>query len=230
MARRASRKVSVDFTGVETGGGGFHIPEGLYPLRVETVKKGISSNDNEQFEWIFKGTGGKAKGKKFYFYTPLVEQALWKLRETLECLGLDVPDSALEVDLDELEGLEATGSVEDDEYRGKVRSKLVGLVNGEDAEEAEDEEEAPARHKAATAKGKKKATVKLSADEVKEMSEDELDSVVDKYDLGVDLGDYKTLGKKAAAVIEALGETGSLEEEDEEEEEETPTARRRKRR
>lgn len=218
MARRArasGRVHEVDFTGIESGGGGgFRIPEGNYAVRVEEVKKGISSNDNEQFEWIFKGTEGKAKGKTFYFYTPLVEQALWKLRETLVALGQEVPDGAMDVDLDELEGLEGVGAVEDDEYRGKIRSKLAGLViDGEAVDREEDDRP--------TKRGKKETKrVSLSEEEVREMSEDELESLVSKYSLDVDLSEHKTLRKKIDAVIDNLTSEGLIEEEE--------TPRRRK--
>jgi hypothetical protein len=205
MAKRTSktRSVEVDFTGVEvSGGGGFHIPEGEYGMKVDSVNKGVSSNDNDQLEWIFKGTEGKAKGKTFYFYTPLIEQALWKLRQTLEALGVEVPDSAMDIDLDELEGLECTGEVIDDEYKGKTRSKLDKIVS--DAEE----EEEPARK--TKGNGKAKKVVKVSEEEVKEMNEDELEDLISKHSLDVDLGDYKVLRKKIAAVVAALDESGQL--------------------
>jgi hypothetical protein len=210
MAKKTKRTVEVDFTDVEVGGGGgFHIPEGEYAMKVDSVKLGTSSNDNEQIEWIFKGTEGKAKGKTFYFYTPLVEQALWKLRETLEALGVEVPDSAMDIDLDELEGMECTGQVEDDEYKNKIRSKLAKLV-GEASESTDEAEEdtSPGKKKA---NGKGKKLIKVSEEEVKEMGEDELEDLVGKYDLDVDLGDFKILRKKIAAVVAALEEKDLIE-------------------
>lgn len=201
MKRGKKRTIEVDFTDVSSsGGGGFHIPEGEYSMKVESVELGVSSNDNEQIEWQFKGTEGKAKGKIFYFYTPLLEQALWKLRQTLEGLGVEVPDSAMDIELDELVDLECTGIVEDDEYQGKTRSKLVGLVS--------QEEDAGSGKKKPNGKGK---IIKVSEDEVKDMSEDELESLVNKHELDVDLSDYKILRKKSAAVIAALEEANLLE-------------------
>lgn len=211
-AAKKTRSVTVDFTDVESGGGqGFHIPEGEYGVKVESVEQNTSSNDNEQLAWVFKGTEGKAKGKTFYFYTPLIEQALWKLRQTLEALGVEVPDSSLDIDLDELVDLEATGVVEDDEYKGKTRSRLAGLVVAEEEAEVE-EEEKPAKGKAG-AKGKAttKKVVKVSEAEVKEMSEDELEALIEKHSLDVDLADHKILRKKQAAVIADLTEKELLE-------------------
>lgn len=213
MARRSAKKtrsVEVDFTDVEVGGGGsFHIPEGEYGMKVDSVELGESENGNEMISWIFKGTEGKAKGKTFYFYTPLVEQALWKLRETLEALGVEVPDSVMEIELDDLIDLEATGIVEDDEYRGKTKSKLAGLVGEGGGEAAEEDENKGKRNSKANGKSKKLA--KVSEDELKDMSEDELEEVNDKYDLGVDLSDFKVLRKKVTAIKEAMDEAGHLE-------------------
>lgn len=198
--RGEKRSVNVDFTDVEAGtGGGFHIPEGDYGVVVHSAELTTSSNDNEQIKWVFKGTEGKAKGKQFFFYTPLVEQALWKLRGTLEALGVETPDSAMDIDLDELIGMEGIGQVVDDEYQGKTRSKLSGLSPGE--EDVSDKK---------PAKGKNKA-VKVSEDEVKEMSEDELESLVEKHSLDVDLKDYKVLRKKIVAVVAELAEKDLLE-------------------
>lgn len=209
MARRPrdddDDAVEVDFEGVETGGGsGFHIPPGTYGMEVEAVKKSISSNDNEMFEWHFRGTQGKAKGKLFYFYTTFTPSSLYKLRETLEGLGIEVPDSRLKIRPRELKGLEGVGEVVDDEYQGKVRSKLERILRngGGDEEEEEEEEES----KPVKVKMKKRAAPKLAKDDVMEMSEDELDGVVEKYSLDVDLSDFKTLNKKRAATVEALGD------------------------
>jgi uncharacterized protein DUF669 len=64
------------------------------------------------------------------------------------------------------------------------------------------------------AKGKAGIEPKLSSDEVQGMDEDELEGVVEKYELDVDLDDFKTLRKKASAVIDAL-EDGDFIEDDE---------------
>lgn len=207
MAKK-SRTITPDFTGVKStgGGGGFHIEEGSYPMRVEEVEQETSKSGNDMLKWVFKGTGGEAKGKTFFLYTTLTKDSLWKLRQTLEALGQDIPDGPEEIDLDDLEGLECTGVVEDDEYDGKIRSKLVKLETG-NGEETEEEDEAPVKAK----KSNGKKAVKVSKEEVSEMDEDELENLVGKYSLDLDLGDYKTLRKKSAAVIEALDEGDHLE-------------------
>jgi Protein of unknown function (DUF669) len=210
MARAARRKttISVDFEGVdlEGGGGSFHIPEGDYRMKVISAEKGTSKNDNEQIEWKFEGLEGKAKGKKFYFYTTLTPESLWKLGQTLEALGLQVPDSSMDIDLEELIDLECIGVVEDDEYQGKVKSKLQSVT-------AVEEEETPARGKDKPGKGKpSKKAQKIDESEVKAMAEDELAELIEKHELDVELRSHKTLRRKADAVIEALKENDLLEE------------------
>jgi hypothetical protein len=206
MATRSSkksRKISLDFTGVNLeGGGSFHIPEGQYAMEVAEVEEGVSKNDNEQLEWKFRGTEGKAKGKIFYYYTTLTPESLWKLGLTLQALGVEVPDSATDVDLDDLVGKECMGTVIDDEYQGKTKSKLTEIAP------LEGERDEPAQtHRASSRKGN---GVKIDETEVKNMAEDELADLIDKHDLDVELRSHKTLRRKADAVISALDDKGML--------------------
>lgn len=216
MARRATASKSatvrtVKTKGAERGGGGStHIPEGDYAMKCVDAKWDESENGNEMIAWVFQGTEGKAKGKKFYFYTVNNENSMWKMIETLEALGIECPeDEDLEVDVKELIGLEGIAAVEDDEYEGKTRSKITRFVPSEGDDEEEEEEEKPA--KAAKANGKAKKVVKTSADEVNEMDEDDLETLIGKHELEVDLSDHKILRKKRAAVIAALEENDLLE-------------------
>jgi hypothetical protein len=56
--------------------------------------------------------------------------------------------------------------------------------------------------------------VKLSAYEINAMKTDELENVIDQYDLDIDLSDYNTKRKKQNAVIDSMEESGFLEEEE----------------
>jgi len=211
MAKAAKKKssvVSVDFTGVDMSGGtGFRIPEGQYKMKVKSAEQDKSKNDNDMIVWQFTGVEGKAKGKTFYYYTPLTEESLWKLGLTLQALGQDVEDSAMDIDLDEMIDLECMGEVIDDEYQGKTRSKLQSVepLDGEDAGEEE-----TTTKKAGTKANGKKAPVKLDAEQVKEMAEDELEELIEKHSLEVDLSEHKTLRRKVAAVVTALEEKEPL--------------------
>jgi hypothetical protein len=200
---KSSRTIRVDMRNVGTGGARFRIEPGEYTLKCEEVTEEISkSSDEPMLSWIFRGIDGKAKGKTFYYHTSLQEQALWKLRETLLGLSIEVPEEIMDIDLDELEGLEGTAIVDDDEYQGRISSKIQSFKVPED----EEPEERPSRtSRTSRDNGRKPAkAAKVSEEEVNDMAEDDLESLIEKADLEVDLGDYKTLTKKKAAVIAAL--------------------------
>lgn len=203
---RSSRKRNthtVDMTGVDwkSGGGSFHITPGDYPMKVTKVEFTQSKADNDMFVFQFEGTGGKAKGKAFYMHCTLTEKSLWKLGQTLDALGVEVPNGPMEIDCDELVDLECTGIVEDDEYEGKVRSKLDRIIAGNG-----EEDEKPARRKG----NGKKAEVKFDEKEVGQMTEEELEDIISDHKLDIDLGNHKTLRRKAAAVVEALDGKGLI--------------------
>lgn len=80
-------------------------------------------------------------------------------------------------------------------------------------EEEDDEEEEPKGKRGSKGK-KEKDLPKLSADEIQDMSEEELEDLIQKYDLEADIDEAKTLRKKAALVLDEL-ETKDLLEEDE---------------
>ena len=102
---------------------------------------------------------------------------------------------------------------EEEKPRGKRRSKDDD--NGEEEEEEEkprsrrrskdddEEEDKPAR-----GKGKKKAD--LTQEEIRDMDTDELETLIEKNELDVDLSKIKTLKKQQNAVIDAASEAGLL--------------------
>jgi len=112
---------------------------------------------------------------------------------------------------------EVMGRVEQEEYEGKMRARLVDLYSvdaaeaeeekpaakkGKKAEPEEEEEEAKPAKKAG--KGKKAETKTYTEDEVMEMDEDALGELITAEDLEVDLDEHPTIRKKRNAVIEAL--------------------------
>mgnify|MGYP001602854680 CR=1 FL=1 len=208
MARRPAKKsriVTVDFEGIEAGGGSFHIKEGSYLMQVVEVEQTESDKGNDMFKWTFEGQKGAAKGKKFYVYTTLNEEALWKLRQLLEALQVEVPDGPLDIDLDEMVGLELIGIVTDEDYQGKTVSRMNDFESTDGA--GEEPEEKPSRAgKKSAAKKKKDEPEKITEAEVKAMDADELADVIEKYSLEVDLDDHKTLRRKISAVVTALEE------------------------
>lgn len=83
-------------------------------------------------------------------------------------------------------------------------------------DEDDDEEEAPKSKRGA----KKSKFSPIASDDVQEMDEDELQDVIDRSGVDVDLDDYSTLRKKRAAVIDALEAADLIDDDGEEETEE----------
>lgn len=201
MARNRRNSITVDLSEYDpegpdfgSGAGGFHIPEGEYAMECTSVEKKVSKNDSDMLEWIFTGTEGKAKGKKFYLYTVFTD--FQKMGNTLAACGQEFDQSEFTFSPDDLEGAEVVGIVIDDKYQGEKRSKLQRVM-------AAEEEEKPKRNNKDRRSAKK---VKMSEDEVKELDEDDLEELVQKYDLDVDLSKAKTHPRKIKAVIAAMSE------------------------
>jgi Protein of unknown function (DUF669). len=214
MARKSketkkSRKISVDMSGVESSK---KVAEGDYRLKVTGVEKEkAESSGKDKLSWEFEITAGKSKGATLYYTTSLQPQALWNLKGLLENLGVEVPDSAMDLDLDDLVDREVGGTVEHEVYEGKKRSRLVDFmpIDDVDGEEGGDEDE-----------GGSENNELPDADAINEMDEDELQAVIDEHELEVDLDDHKKLKAKRKAVIEAIEEKGEGSDKGEEEGEE----------
>lgn len=185
MARAArtnskSRKkgISVDFEGVSAGSG---VPDGTYTVSVEEVSVETSDNSGEDYlSWKFKVVGGKMSGRSLYDNTSLQPQALWRLRRVLEALGIEVPDGTMDIDPDELIGLECDVEVANEDYQGKQRSRVVDIFpageggsSDEDDEEEEKEEKKPAKPAKPAAKAGKTPAQKPAKEEEEEEEEEE---------------------------------------------------------
>lgn len=179
MARAArtsskSRKkgISVDFEGVSAGSG---VPDGTYTVSVEEVSVETSENSGEDYlSWKFKVVGGKMSGRSLYDNTSLQPQALWRLRRVLESLGIEVPDGAMDIDPDELIGLECDVEVANEDYQGKQRSRVVDIFPaGEGGSSGEEEEEEEEKKPAKPAAKAGKTPAKKPAKEEEEEEEEE---------------------------------------------------------
>ena len=123
-----ARILSVDFTGVESGGAQFvRVPEGDYGLKIKKVegKKGEDSG-KPYLLFTFEITQGNKKGtgKKITHTCSMQPKALWNLKNLLEACGMKVPSSAVKIDLDKLVGKECGCTITDDEYEGRKKSVI----------------------------------------------------------------------------------------------------------
>lgn len=154
------RVLNIDFTGVESGGGKIHVPEGDYGIELIklVVKKGEDSG-KPYLDCGFKIVqGNKGVGRSPVKHNfSLQKQSLWNLRNFLEAAGKKVPSSAVKLDLDKLVGLQTGATLTDDEYEGRKYSVIAGFFpladldlaggssssssNEEEGEESEEQEE-----------------------------------------------------------------------------------------
>lgn len=152
------RLVTIDFEGVESGGGKIHVPEGDYKFEVTEIKtkKGSESGKPVLFFLLKLNSGPKkGNGKTLHHSCSLQKQALWNLRNLLEACGKEVPSKPVKIDLDKLIGLEGAVSIVDGEYEGKTTSEVAtfyplsdfGNTGDDIEEEPEDEEETPKKTK-----------------------------------------------------------------------------------
>lgn len=202
-ANKKTSKISVDFTGVETR---ILLPEGVYNAKVQSVE--MEPNDGKPYlKWTFRTIDDdpKLNDKPLYNNTSLQPQSLWVLGSLLETLGVDRPDGAMDLDLDELVDLELGLVVEHEEYQGKQRAKVVDFTP---AGGADDDGDVTVDDDGDTGNSET-----YTEEQVLEMDEDELDELVEG--LGLKVKKSKKLPAYAAAVVTALEGAGLIGEADE---------------
>lgn len=218
-ARGRGKDTVVDLSKVE---GRRPVPkEGDYILAVAetTMEKGDAG---PYVSWKFEVADGPFEGSIVYHNTSLATQALFNLRGVLEALGVEIPEEAFDVaepvEAGEYIDMEMMGTIENEVYDGRKRARLVDFwpLDGEEGE-AEPEKETRSRRgkkeepekeergsRSSRRSAKKEAEpILISQDEINDMSQDELEALIDDAELECDLKDYRTLGKMRAAVIDA---------------------------
>ena len=154
------KKISVDFTGIERGGGGRNprVPEGDYLMQVIDCEYRSKKDDpsKKSLRWKLKYLEGNAKaiGKTHLHTTGLSKEALWSLRGFLmDLLGEDqVPQSSVDIPIAAIVAKKPKIGVtmEDDDYNDKPTSKVSATFPKSDwadlkaaatADDDEDEEE-----------------------------------------------------------------------------------------
>lgn len=130
------RTVKVNMEGVEAGM--VAIPEGDYHVKVKKIeqKEGESSG-KPYLNWELEVIEGSHKGSKLFHTTSLQPQALFNLKSTLIALGESVPNKAMNLDLDALEGGEMRVAVAHETYEGKKRARVVEVFPLDEGEEEE---------------------------------------------------------------------------------------------
>lgn len=108
------------------------------------------------------------------------------------------------IDLDELDDDQIKALAEAAGIKGKIVKKLKAALA-----ELEPEELAEAAEEAGIG-GDAEGGDKVTAEAIGEMTQDELEALVEEHELEVDLDEHKTLRKKRSAVVDAAEEAGIL--------------------
>lgn len=126
---RKRTDVTVDFGGIESGGGR-KIPDGEYLMEVISIEEKVSQDDNIYLAWKWKVCDGEYKGATIYDNTSLKPTALWRLKTLLECLGVDVPNGKLGLNLKEYQAKSLLAEVTNETYQGKERPRISSFLRG----------------------------------------------------------------------------------------------------
>lgn len=124
--------VSVDFTGVESGGKA--VPDGEYLLECASCEEKESDN-GVYFSWKWRVADGEAKGGIIYDNTSLQPQALWRLKGLLECMGIKA-DGKMSLNPEAYKGKFVRASVANEKYQGKDKPRIVGFLDKSASSEA----------------------------------------------------------------------------------------------
>jgi hypothetical protein len=158
MAKAVRRKkgnvISLDFTGVKSGGA--TIPDGRYAAKIVAVEQKEGKESGEPYlELTWEVTSKKCNGREVRFDNYSQQpQALWRLKGLLEALEVEVPDGEVDIDFDEIISdeteciIEVTGQTSPD--GDKKYARVTGhapLSDGGTVDDEEDEDEKPARGK-----------------------------------------------------------------------------------
>jgi len=111
-------KRTVDFTGI--GNGNFELlPKGKYNVQVVDVTAKTSSNGNDMDNVKMKVIEGEHAGRYIFSNLVWTEKALFRVRQYLEACGVEVPEGAMDVDMEETIGCELTVDIGHRDYKDK---------------------------------------------------------------------------------------------------------------
>lgn len=145
--KKSGRSVSVDFTGVDSGGGGRLLPEDTYLFEIKEIEEKEGESSGQPYlAFTLEVADGEFVKTRAWDNFSLQPQALWKLRGLLETIGMDVPDGSMDIDLDELIGVMVKADVIHEPWEGKQKHRINSYMPA-DAESVEEVKEVKATPK-----------------------------------------------------------------------------------
>lgn len=134
-----ARKKILDFTNVKEKGN-FNprqVKEGPHRARITAVEQGLSKAENEQ--WVFSIVLPEYPSAVYPYYCALTPDSLWKVRNLFIACGVEVPKKKMNVDPNKLVGKNFIAEMIDDEYEGRMKSKVMGVMSLADYKKFQDE-------------------------------------------------------------------------------------------
>lgn len=232
MAKKAKKNV-VSINWDEEEGGKFLKNPGEYIVQVTSAEIDEDDEGKQFITWSLEVSEGKSKGATISTRTYITPKALWKLRELLGCMGIEVQnDSIQELDLDEVIESAENFVIEVEEGNENPNGGYYMTVAdfmpleeykkasapSDDEDEGEVEEEKPAKKSKKAKKPEPQEEEDSEEEEApkkkskkskksKEVDEDELldqmEEEIDELGLDIDLDDYDTFEEKQEAFEEA---------------------------
>lgn len=145
--KRKADSVIADFGHKDAKGGGGgrsdRVPEGDYVLKLVKIEKRKAKETDNTVLWaFFKIAQGPKKGKKIVERFTLTPKALFRLRNWLEAMGLEVPEKKTAIKYGKYVGEEVGATIVDgEEYKNRIPSEVGEFIPVDEVEEDDEDED-----------------------------------------------------------------------------------------
>lgn len=102
------------------------LEEGVYHLQIAKVEETNSSTGNPMLKVEYDVLGVEGNRKLWDNYV-LIDKCLWKVKELFDALGIDT-SALVEMDVNELVGLEVQAKVIQETYNGDIMNRVKKVL------------------------------------------------------------------------------------------------------
>lgn len=102
------------------------LEEGIYHLQIAKVEETNSSTGNPMLKVEYNVLGVDGNRKLWDNYV-LIDKCLWKVKELFDALGIDT-SALVEMDVNELVGLEVQAKVIQETYNGDIMNRVKKIL------------------------------------------------------------------------------------------------------
>ena len=102
------------------------LEEGVYHLQIAKVEETKSSTGNPMLKVEYNVLGVEGNRKLWDNYV-LIDKCLWKVKELFDALGIDT-SALVEMDVNELVGLEVQAKVIQETYNGDITNRVKKVM------------------------------------------------------------------------------------------------------